>query len=342
MEGLDRLMRTVARTPETLSDRIYRVLKSRIGGGHLVPGLVIREADLSEAMEIGRTPIRTALLRLADEGLLVKRNGRGFRVRSARSGGAEIRRPLLEVDAALRDAFGPPALLRDWRHTVFPVVERTVASCLMFGRFQINQTVLAENFGVSRTIAHEILVNLERVGFVHQEGNSRWYCGPLGLDELHDMYELRWTLEPVALRQAAGTLETARLREIRDTTRALAHREDWNAKTLNDAEAALHVDTVLNCTNRRMSAVLRYCQLPVIVTYGTVARFAATGRPPTGIPETLAEHVQILELLCDGDIDRAAEALGRHIRHGFEFVLPHFSNLPAQPGEELPPYITPV
>ncbi len=325
-----------------MSERIYRVLKSRIVAGHLVPGLVIKEADISETMGVGRTPARTALLKLARESLVVKRQGRGFRIPSPRSGSLEIRRPLLEVDAALRDEFGPPALLRDWRHTVFPVVERAVASCLIFGRFQINQTVLAEHFGVSRTIAHEILVNLERVGFVHQEGNSRWYCGQLSLDELKEMYELRWTLEPVALRQAVRAVDIGRLVEIRDRTRELAAQSDWSAETLNDIEAALHVDTVLSCTNRRMSSVLRYCQLPIIVTYGTVARSAANGRLPTGIPETLAEHILILDQLCAGAVDEAAEALGRHIRHGFEFVLPHFTDLPALPGDKLPPYITPV
>lgn len=55
----------------SLTDRAYRALEERIVTLDLAPGSVLSEAQLSEQLEIGRTPIREALQRLAREGLIV-------------------------------------------------------------------------------------------------------------------------------------------------------------------------------------------------------------------------------------------------------------------------------
>lgn len=64
----------------TESDRAYEQIKDRIVSVQLTPGTVIREGDLSEQLEIGRTPIREALKRLEAERLVVALPHRGMYV----------------------------------------------------------------------------------------------------------------------------------------------------------------------------------------------------------------------------------------------------------------------
>ncbi len=322
-----------------MSERIYAALRERIMEGALTPGLILREGELAETIGVGRTPARMALRRLQSDALVIKREGRGFCVAGEDSPGQEFRRPLRDLLPDLVGEIVAGAAIRPWRRGVYPTVERQIASCLVFGRFQINQTALADAFGVSRTIAHEVLVNLERIGFVRHEDNGRWYAGRLQPRELEEMYELRWLLEPVALRQAAPGLRPLQLVGLRSHLVKAIEAGEWNGEDLNDIETALHVDTVLRCTNRRMGNVLRYCQLPVIVSYATVLRGRDVRRSPTGIPETLAEHLEVVELLLAGRVDAAAQALEAHIRHGLEFTLPHFADPPALPADKLPPYM---
>ena len=52
---------------ESLSEQAYRLIRAMIVRLELTPGSVVREEDLQEQLEIGRTPIREALQRLADE-----------------------------------------------------------------------------------------------------------------------------------------------------------------------------------------------------------------------------------------------------------------------------------
>lgn len=53
-----------------LRDRAYRMLRDAIVTGELAPGEVIRDADLAERVGLSRTPVREALARLADDGLV--------------------------------------------------------------------------------------------------------------------------------------------------------------------------------------------------------------------------------------------------------------------------------
>ena len=72
---------TVWPLPEsrTLSEQVYRAVRTRIMDGALAPGSFVREKDLAP-MGVSRTPIREALGRLASEGFLERLPHRGFRV----------------------------------------------------------------------------------------------------------------------------------------------------------------------------------------------------------------------------------------------------------------------
>ena len=58
-------------TRESLTDKAYRLLEEMIVTMQLEPGAVLSELELGERLEIGRTPVREALHRLAREGLVL-------------------------------------------------------------------------------------------------------------------------------------------------------------------------------------------------------------------------------------------------------------------------------
>lgn len=64
----------------SLTDRAYRILEELIATLQLPPGAVLSELALSERLQIGRTPIREALQRLARDGLVVVLPRRGVLV----------------------------------------------------------------------------------------------------------------------------------------------------------------------------------------------------------------------------------------------------------------------
>lgn len=68
----------ISRAP--LRDEVYRLILDRIHRGDLPAGARVRDADLAAQLGVSRTPVREALLRLADDGVLESAMGRGFRV----------------------------------------------------------------------------------------------------------------------------------------------------------------------------------------------------------------------------------------------------------------------
>ncbi|WP_313405619.1 GntR family transcriptional regulator [Aeromicrobium sp.] len=87
----------------TATDRVFALLRERIVGGDLAAGSQHSIYRLAEQLEVSRTPVREAVLRLADLGLVEIERNRGVRVRSVTA--ADVRevfelRLLLEVPAA--------------------------------------------------------------------------------------------------------------------------------------------------------------------------------------------------------------------------------------------------
>jgi len=65
----------------SLAERAYEALSRLVLTRKLPGGSVIVEGRLAEQLEISRTPIREAILRLAAEGLLMKQGSRSYAVR---------------------------------------------------------------------------------------------------------------------------------------------------------------------------------------------------------------------------------------------------------------------
>ena len=65
---------------ELLRDDVYRRLRDSIVDGTFAPGEQLRDAELAEWLGVSRTPIREALLRLAQGGLVVAHPGRSTTV----------------------------------------------------------------------------------------------------------------------------------------------------------------------------------------------------------------------------------------------------------------------
>ena len=66
---------------ESKSERAYRLISEKIASGVYAPGTALVERLLCEELDVSRSPVRTALTRLANEGELVEKTaGGGMRV----------------------------------------------------------------------------------------------------------------------------------------------------------------------------------------------------------------------------------------------------------------------
>lgn len=64
-------------TPQSTSIKIADMLRERIIDGYFAPGQQVNEAQVSSQLNLSRGPVREALQRLSQEGLLVSKPNRG-------------------------------------------------------------------------------------------------------------------------------------------------------------------------------------------------------------------------------------------------------------------------
>src|SRR5271165_4703327 len=215
---------------EPLYGVIHSVLRDHLERGALMDGLVLGAASV-------------ALKLLHKEGLISDFEGRGYLVRGRRRSSPEPRRlDLLQAGLELPVYLAGPRRIRNRRNHIYRAVEHSVAASVVYGRFLLNESALAEHFNVSRTIAHEVLTQLERTGIAIQDRNQRWYAGPLTPADVAHHFEIRWLLEPEALRQSFPFLGKGELLRRRDRVHR-ARASQIEPGELERIERDLHHDT---------------------------------------------------------------------------------------------------
>jgi DNA-binding GntR family transcriptional regulator len=297
---------------------IADTLESNIRAGTLKQGTVVNETALSKVFGTSRVPAAAALRELEAAGLISRLAPRGFKV--GRGTDKPRRVNLLEGGLVLPEGFDAGAASRSHRVRLYPQIEREISACLAYGKFTINESGLARSYGVSRTVAHEILVRLERLDIARLEG-SRWYVGPLSMDDLRHRYEMRWILEPVALANAAPLLGRQMiLRARRKVERYVSAEARPAATRILELEQDLHIDMVLRCTNTEMRSAIYRSQLPLLSTHYTFQK----GTSVDEIHKMAEEHVKVFNMLLADDASGAALALEQHLKSAFDVVIERY------------------
>ena len=291
-------------TQAALAERILGWLRQR----DLDPGDHVPERLATEAFHVSRTPVRAALSLLAEQGLLERRDQRGFFIADGFSGAS---RPVAAEtpETALHDA-----ILRD-RYSKRLDAEVTAAQ-------------LARRYQVSRTVVLRVLNRLQKDGIVERALGQRWVFLP-ALDSLRsqeDSHRFRLILEPAAFLQPGFTLDSKR---VRDLKAALCELVDQDARQL-DLKRALETDiafheAMADASNNKFLA-------DAIRRQSRLRRLATTSMqvPPARLIESCREHLAILEAAEAGDLTRAAGLMREHLAASLR-ARPGFVNRGAPP-----------
>lgn len=92
-------MKGEALQTDTLADRVYRAIRDAVTTGELRPGQKVTERGFAEQLSVSPTPVREAIRRLEQDGLLERSGPRTVKV--AMFGGVAIQ-DLAEVEVGLR------------------------------------------------------------------------------------------------------------------------------------------------------------------------------------------------------------------------------------------------
>ncbi|MBT2323961.1 GntR family transcriptional regulator [Variovorax paradoxus] len=213
------------------------------------------------------------------------------------------------------------------------VVEAILAQKLAPGE-RLGEQKLAENFGVSRTMVREALMQLQARGFVEVQSRRGWYVVEPSAEEARDAFAARRIVEAGILAEAGRPLSKVirKLREhIADEKRAIAGAD---AATRAFLLADFHVCLADQMGHRLLVDVLRD-----LTARTTLAATLFQSKHEAG--QSCAEHAAIVAALEAGDTRRARQLMLDHIGNVEEALQVDGEAAPAA-GERLRATLSPL
>ncbi len=303
----DRKAERIGAAPR-LHTRVLSILRRRIRDGGVARDARLLESPLARELGVSRAPVRQALIALEAEGLVRRSGGRGFLVEEVESTTSSGTDDHAAVTLDSRQSWQP----------IYDTVEKAIVERISVASWRIVEVDLARHFGVSRTVAREVMARLHQRGLVKRDDKSRWSAPALTADYIAELYEMRWTLEPLALTKASEHAPRALLLRLHENIQGAAGRASaLTGGELDALEAELHVELLGYCGNATLiEALRRYQSLLVAHTF----LYAASSTQFPSEP-FLPEHMKIVERLVASDVHGAAQALMQHLKAACERAI---------------------
>ena len=182
---------------------------------------------------------------------------------------------------------------------------------------RLKEEALAEEFHLSRTPVREVLRQLEKDGLVQLVPHRGAVVVSFTADDIEDIYEIRRTLELLALDISASSMSLQKLGELRSLIQDSANSNDY----LRHAEVdAIFHDYIIKSGKRRYLTSMLEQMLRLI------QRFRELGFKDKNVRKnTIKEHLDIIDELYVRDIASAKKILSEHIQHSKTRALAQLS-----------------
>jgi DNA-binding GntR family transcriptional regulator len=195
------------------------------------------------------------------------------------------------------------------------------------GRLKPNERLvvadLAERHGTSTNPVREALQLLRGEGFVLIAPNRGARVRPIDQDFVRDIYEIGVLIEPALTRWFVGMATAEDIAEL-ERIEALIEENDFvDAVRHSELDTAFHTVMYERHYNRH-AAELWWKHREVLRAVGRRFNFTLARRA-----QVLREHRELIEHIRNGDADKAAETVARHVEGSGRHLLEHMRALNA-------------
>jgi DNA-binding GntR family transcriptional regulator len=176
---------------------------------------------------------------------------------------------------------------------------------------------LSSLLGMSKTPIRAALERLEAEGFVTTSPRQGAVVRGLSLKEVVDLFDLRFALEPFVVRHLSGRLNEPQARSLRENLEAqLLCAETGDVDRYTQLDTDYHV-TICECSgNQEILRVMWHLRDKFYLVILNVMR-----QNPTRMETSTEEHSKVVDELIDGDGERAAAAMLKHLEYGKQFLI---------------------
>lgn len=204
---------------------------------------------------------------------------------------------------------------------LYALLKKRILSHEMSAGDKINIDKLARDLGVSNIPIREALSRLSTEGLVTVVPFKGMFVAAMNAKDIDEIFEIRVSLETLALRKAAARLPKDRLRLILAETTAAQEDFEANqepASRMFKMNEGLHGTILAYADNENL-------QRMVVSLIERIYRYLNLLNFTIALAEEREEHARILNALLADDVDEAAAALERHLERARQRLRDSFS-----------------
>jgi DNA-binding GntR family transcriptional regulator len=316
----------------SIQQQIADTMRAMLVDGRIQPGERVLEAHVARAFGVSRSPARSALDLLAASKLLWPADGRGF-IAAGPDGAPPAPSRLAHLESR------PIVPVAGWKR-IYEQLDTAISHNVFRCSLRIREERVAEHFAVSRTVARECLSRMHSAGMVRQDRQGRWIAPRVTTQRIRETYAVRALLEPAALSLAAARVPVAQLESpIADLAFTLGRSSTpppHGRRSHQQLERALHVDLLAHCPNEELVRAIHRAQLFL----GCHSFFDLELLNDEAM-KGLGEHLDVLQALATGHVERAAGLLREHLEVSCDVWVRKSESVRA-PDMALPDYLEAV
>ncbi|MDG0793388.1 GntR family transcriptional regulator [Cohnella ginsengisoli] len=216
----------------------------------------------------------------------------------------------------------PPSLNRYvLADELYALLKTRILSHEMSAGDKINIDKLARDLGVSNIPIREALSRLSSEGLVSVVPFKGMFVAAMNAKDIDEIFEIRLSLESLALSKAAARIPKDRLRQILAETKAPQEDADANqesASRMFKMNEGLHGTILAYADNENLQRMV-VSLIERIYRYLNLLNFAIA------LADEREEHVRILNALLADDMDEAGAALELHLQRARQRLRDSFN-----------------
>lgn len=219
---------------------------------------------------------------------------------------------------------------QDLKNRAYGIIKDKLVNCEFEPGSLLNEAQLALELGSSRTPVREALNRIENEGFIRILPKKGIYVTDITLNDVAQIFQTRLEIEPIALRLAAPYLPENELLYFRDSFTG----EESDVRCGFRLDTAMHLFIIEHCGNRFIIDLMHQ------VFDQNTRVIISSKQNETKIHDARKEHLEIINLLLDGDVEKAQGAMYAHIENCKKAALDYFYTLQAFVAQPVATYKT--
>lgn len=206
---------------------------------------------------------------------------------------------------------------RDLKRRVYHTLREKLINCEYKPGSMLNESQLSEELGISRTPIREALTRIEQEGFIRIIPKKGIYVTDISLNDVLQIFQTRYEIEPVALKMAARRLPREELLRYREQFVG----EEPDVRVGYKLDTAMHLFIIDHCGNRYITDMMHK------VFDENTRVIISSKQNEVKIHDARLEHLEILDLLLDGAYNEAQQAMQVHIESCKKAALDYFYSM---------------